>query len=121
MRAYCFLNQRSCDVRLRLVIPEPGVAKRFELGRILVAQNQLCRAATVRDGIFAGARFPIRTSWTGAALAGVFRWNLHGRRWKVGGVIHDAAMIVGEQASCETRVRIRRLLISGEIDYFAAR
>ncbi len=39
MRAYRFLDQRAGYLGLRLVMPKPGITKRFELGWIFVAQD----------------------------------------------------------------------------------
>lgn len=69
MRAYRFLDQRTGYLGLRLVMPKPGIAKRFELGWIFMPQDQFCGAAAMRDGIFAGTRFSVGSGRARAAMA----------------------------------------------------
>lgn len=93
MRAYRFLHQRTGYLGLRPVMPKPGIAKRFKLGWIFMAQDQFCGAAAMRDGISTGTRFSVGSGRTSAAVARRFRWSLRGTRWKVDGIAHSVGAI----------------------------
>lgn len=120
MGANRFLNQRSGDFGFGLVLAEPGIAERFELGGIFMTKDQFCGAATMGDGISAGALLSVRSGRAGAAGAWLFRWNFGGTRHRVNEVVHgsDAATSFSEQVACERHPSKRRRLIWGEIGYF---